>query len=317
MFNKETIKRKRIGVLMGGMSSEREVSLMSGQAILRTLIDLGYDAVGIEADEQLAFRLRDAKVEIAFVGLHGALGEDGSVQGLLEMARIPYTGSGILASALSMNKLVSRQIFLQNNLPVPRFVFLPRPPDGGVDRSAIPFAPPVVIKPCQEGSSVGVTIAFDDPEIARAAERAFEFGSGILIEEYIGGREIQVGVLDDIALGAIEIVPKEGFYDYKAKYTDGLADHFFPAPVSADDYRTALNLGLKAHQLLGCEGATRTDLLYREPGQFCLLEVNSLPGMTPLSLFPEIARGSGIPFPELVERILLGARLRIQAYSPK
>ncbi len=302
---------------MGGMSSEREVSLMSGQAVLRTLTDLGYDAVGIEADEQLAFRLRDAEVEIAFVGLHGALGEDGSVQGLLEMARIPYTGSGILASALSMNKLVSREIFQQNHLPVPRFVFLPRSPAGGVDPSTIPFGPPVVIKPCQEGSSVGVTIVFEERKIAQGAEDAFQFGSGILIEEYISGREIQVGVLDDTALGAIEIVPKEGFYDYKAKYTDGLADHFFPAPIPADDYRKALSLGLKAHQLLGCEGATRTDLLYREPGQFWLLEVNSLPGMTPLSLLPEIARGAGISFPELVERILLGARLRIRAYSPK
>jgi len=316
MWDRETLKQKRIGVLLGGMSSEREVSLMSGKAILQALLDLGYEGRPIEADENLALSLRQEGIEVAFIGLHGAQGEDGSVQGLLEMMRIPYTGSGILASALAMNKLVSRQIFTQSSLPVPRFLFLSRPPEGGVNRSLIPFAPPVVIKPCQEGSSIGVTIASDDLDISRGAEKAFAYGGGILIEEYIRGREIQLGILDDVALGAIEIVPKEGFYDYEAKYTDGLADHFFPAPIPREDYDRALGLGLKAHQLLGCEGATRVDLLYQEPGKFFLLEVNSLPGMTPLSLLPEIAKGVGIPFPDLVERILLGARLRIQA-QPK
>ena len=310
------MKKKRIGVLMGGMSSEREVSLMSGKAILQAILDLGYEARAVEADENLALGLRKEKIEVAFIGLHGALGEDGSVQGLLEMMRIPYTGSGILASALAMNKLVSRQIFMQNDLPVPRFLFLSHPPEGGVNRSIIPFAPPVVIKPCQEGSSVGVTIVSEDLDISRGAEKALGYGGGILIEEYIRGREIQVGILDDVALGAIEIVPKEGFYDYEAKYTDGLAEHFFPAPIPREDYRTAMDLGLKAHQLLGCEGATRVDLLYQDPGKFFLLEVNSLPGMTPLSLLPEIAKGVGISFPDLVERILLGAHLRIQA-QPK
>ena len=315
MWPRETLKKKRIGVLMGGMSSERQVSLMSGKAILQALLDLGYKARPVEADENLALVLRKEKIEVAFIGLHGALGEDGSVQGLLEMMRIPYTGSGILASALAMNKLVSRQIFMQNGLPVPRFLFLSHPPAGGVGRSILPFAPPVVIKPCQEGSSVGITIASDDLDISRAAEKAFGYGGGILIEEYIRGREIQVGILDDVALGAIEIVPKEGFYDYEAKYTDGLADHFFPAPILREDYQTAMDLGLKAHQLLGCEGSTRVDLLYRDPGEFFLLEVNSLPGMTPLSLLPEIANGVGIPFPDLVERILLGAHVRIQAQA--
>jgi D-alanine-D-alanine ligase len=174
-----------------------------------------------------------------------------------------------------------------------------------------------VVKPCQEGSSVGVSIVSDPGELSRAADEAFSFGGGILVEEYIRGREIQVGILDEAALGAIEIVPRVAFYNYEAKYTDGLADHFFPAPVPGDDYRLVLDLGLKAHRLLGCEGATRVDFLYREPGRFFLLEVNTLPGMTPLSLLPEIAKGTGIDFPELVERILLGARLRTQAYPGK
>jgi len=229
--------------------------------------------------------------------------------------RIPYTGSGILASALSMNKVVSRQIFRQNGLPVPAYIFYPHPPEEGIAVSGIPFPLPVVIKPCQEGSSVGVSIVSQVQEILRAAEKAFEYGGGILIEEYIKGREVQVGILEDRALGAIEIVPRCTFYSYEAKYTDGLADHFFPAPIPRADYDRGLDLGLKAHRLLGCEGATRVDLLYQDSGNFFLLEVNTLPGMTPLSLLPEIARGVGIPFPDLVERILHGARLKIQAHA--
>ena len=315
LMTREELKKKRIGILMGGMSAEREVSLMSGKAILKALRDRGYTAFPVEADEALAQRLRRKKIEVAFIGLHGSLGEDGSVQGLLEMMRIPYTGSGILASALAMNKAVSRQIFRQNGLPVPRSTFLADPPEGGIDARRIPFPLPVVVKPCQEGSSVGVTIVSHAVDIPPAAEKAFAYGGGILVEEYIQGREIQVGILDDAALGAIEIVPKVQFYNYEAKYTDGLAEHLFPAPLPEGDYRKALELGLQAHRLLGCEGGTRVDLLYREPGEFFVLEVNSLPGMTPLSLLPDIARGAGIPFPDLVERILLGARLRISGWG--
>ncbi len=311
MWTKEELKEKKIGVLMGGMSPEREVSFMSGKAVLQALLDLGYRAVAVEVDERLPQVLRVEEIEVAFIGLHGSLGEDGSVQGLLEMMRIPYTGSGILASALAMNKAVSRQIFRQNGLPVPRSIFLARQPEGGITLSEVPFPLPVVIKPCQEGSSVGVTIVSDPEEIPLAAEKALAYGRGILVEEFIGGREIQVAILDDVALGAIEIVPKVEFYNYEAKYTDGLAEHLFPAPLSPKEYQKALDLGFQAHRLLGCEGATRADLLFREPGEFFVLEVNTLPGMTPLSLLPEIARGVGILFPELVERLILGARLKI------
>ncbi len=311
MWTKEELKEKKIGVLMGGMSPEREVSFMSGKAVLQALLDLGYRAVAVEVDERLPQILRVEEIEVAFIGLHGSLGEDGSVQGLLEMMRIPYTGSGILASALAMNKAVSRQIFRQNGLPVPRSIFLGRQPEGGITLLEIPFPLPVVIKPCQEGSSVGVTIVSDPEEVPLAAEKALAYGRGILVEEFIGGREIQVAILDDVALGAIEIVPKVEFYNYEAKYTDGLAEHLFPAPLSPKEYQKALDLGFQAHRLLGCEGATRADLLFREPGEFFVLEVNTLPGMTPLSLLPEIARGVGILFPELVERLILGARLKI------
>jgi D-alanine-D-alanine ligase len=316
MFSPRELKKKRIGVLMGGLSAEREVSLMSGKAILDALLSLGYDALGIEGDEKLPERLEKKRVEVAFIGLHGRLGEDGAVQGLLEMMRIPYTGSGILASALAMNKIASRKIFQHNGLPVPRHAVLNRGMETQADPAAWPFPLPVVVKPCQEGSSVGVSIVSETEQIPAALEAAFVYDPEILVEEYIPGREIQVGILDDRALGAIEIVPKRQFYDYETKYTDGLAEHLFPAPLPGEDYARALELGLEAHRVLGCEGGTRVDLLYRrksEGGQkFAVLEVNTLPGMTPLSLFPEIAGGTGLDFPHLVERILAGASLKIR-----
>jgi len=314
---REELKKKRIGVLLGGMSAEREVSLMSGRAILEALQGLGYDAWPVEADEQLAQRLREKMIEVAFIGLHGRLGEDGTVQGLLEMMRIPYTGSGVLASALSMNKVVSRKIFMHNGLPVPQHIVLDRRKRENLRESNLPFSLPLVIKPSQEGSSVGVTIVSEGKQIPEALEKAFQYGPEVLVEEYIKAQEISVAILDDAPLGAIEIVPRVQFYSYEAKYTDGLAEHIFPAPLPKADYERALNLGLKAHLLLGCEGATRVDMLYKETGQVYVLEVNALPGMTALSLVPEIARGVGIDFPHLVERILMGARLKVPVKSKK
>ena len=305
------MRNKRIGVLLGGMSAEREVSIQSGEAILSALAARGYEACRIDVDLDLPRRLKDEKIEVAFIGLHGRLGEDGAVQGLLEMMRIPYTGSGVLASALAMNKEMSRRIFRQADLPVPPSLLLRQGEEGRMMSSDLPFPWPMVVKPSQEGSSVGVTLVKGKKEMNRALVSAFAYGAEILIEPYIKGREIQVGILNDIALGAIEIIPKAAFYDYEAKYREGMAEHRFPAPLSKEEYRRALDLGLQAHRSLGCEGATRVDMLYGTEGRFTLLEVNTLPGMTALSLLPEIARGVGMIFEELVEKILLGARLKI------
>jgi D-alanine-D-alanine ligase len=307
----EKMEKRRIGVLMGGMSAEREVSIQSGNAILGALAARGYEVCGIDVDSQLARRLREERIEVAFIGLHGRLGEDGAVQGLLEMMRIPYTGSGILASALAMNKEMSRRIFRQANLPVPPSLLLRQGEREGTGRSGLPFSWPVVVKPNQEGSSVGVSLVKGEEEMAQALRSAWAYGPEILIEPYIQGREIQVGILNDLPLGAIEIISKTAFYDYEAKYREGLAEHRFPAPLAQEDYRRALDLALQAHRSLGCEGATRVDMLYSIEGDFILLEVNTLPGMTALSLLPEIARGVGMIFEELVEKILLGARLKI------
>ena len=243
MFSPEELKKKRIGVLMGGLSAEREVSLMSGKAILEALLSLGYEAWAIEGDEKLPGRLEENRIEVAFIGLHGRLGEDGAVQGLLEMMRLPYTGSGILASALAMNKIASRKIFQHNGLPVPRHVVVTRGKEKLSDPSRLGLFPlPVVVKPCQEGSSVGVSIVSEAEKIPAALETAFAYDAEILVEEYIPGREIQVGILDDQALGAIEIVPKRQFYDYETKYTDGLAEHRFPAPLPGGRLRSGAGI---------------------------------------------------------------------------
>ena len=302
----EELKKKKIAVLMGGLSAEREVSLNSGKAVLASLVALGYQAVGIDVGRDLPQRLAAEKVELAFVALHGRFGEDGSVQGLLELMAIPYTGSGVLASALAIDKIASKVMFASAGMLLAPYQVLRR---GEELILAHPL--PVVVKPSKEGSSVGVSIVRDPGKMQAALDEAFRYDSEILIERFIDGREVQVGILDGRAMGAIEIVPKGEFYDYEAKYTDGGAEHILPARVPADVYEAVLKEGEKAHAALGCDCYSRVDFLVTEAGECYLLEVNTLPGMTDLSLLPEIARGAGIEFGELVLRILCAASLKI------
>lgn len=310
MMTKEELMGKNIGVLMGGLSAEREVSLQTGKAVMEALAGRGYRVLGLDLGAQMAQQILEAEIQVAFIALHGRWGEDGVVQGLLEAMGIPYTGSGVLASALGMDKVRSRWIFQHHGLPVPPYAVLTKDEAGSLVPEKLDFGFPIVVKPTREGSSVGVHIVQDREQLPDAVRDAFGFGHAVILEKYIPGREIQVGILDDSPLGAIEIRPKSGFYDYRAKYTDGLAEHFFPAPLPSSQYQEALELSLAAHRALGCTGGTRVDLRLEEGGGFYILEVNTLPGMTPLSLLPEIARGVGIDFPELCERILLGARLK-------
>lgn len=309
-MTREEVSKKKIGVLMGGLSAEREVSLSSGKAVLQALKEKGYNVVAVDVGKDVHKAIERSRIEVAFIALHGRWGEDGVIQGLLEAMGIPYTGSGVVASALGMDKIRSRWIFERHGLPVPEYVVAGEVEEAKKAIDHVGWNFPLVVKPSREGSSVGVSIVREEGSLAEAIERALSFGHPILIERYIAGREIQVGILDDRALGAIEIRPKVDFYDYNAKYTEGLAEHLFPAPIPEEKYGEALHLGLTAHKLLGCEGGTRVDLRLEEGGNFYILEVNTLPGMTPLSLLPEIARGVGIEFPELCERILLGARLK-------
>ena len=308
-MRKDELKQKKIGVLMGGLSAEREVSLKSGAAVHTALLARGYDAVAIDVGRDAAQVLARESVEVAFICLHGRLGEDGAVQGLLEVMGIPYTGSGVMASALAMNKIFAKTVFAANGLTVAPYKVLRR--GEALDVARLGFSLPVVIKPSQEGSSVGVSIVKDKTGIGPALTEAFRYDDEALVEQFIKGREIQVGILADRAVGAIEIVPKKEFYDFEAKYTAGMAEHILPAPLDAPLYEKVLREGERAHAALGCSGYSRVDFLVTEAGECFLLEVNTLPGMTALSLLPEIAGGAGIGFEELVERIIASAALKI------
>jgi len=298
------VTNKKIGVLLGGLSSERSVSLNTGNAILKALQEKGYHAVPIDIGRDAAEQLRREGVEIAFNALHGKFGEDGAIQGLLEIMGIPATGSGILASAIGMNKIVSKAVFKAQGLAVGPYMVVDRDHREKTAVVSSEIGYPLVVKPSSEGSSVGVSLVNKKEELDAAMDLAFTYDSEVLVEKYIKGKEVQVGVLGDRALGAIEIVPKNAFYDYDAKYNQGRSDHFFPARVPERVYQRALEQGLTAHRAIGCRGYSRVDFIIDDSGGAFILEVNTLPGMTATSLLPEIARGAGILFPELVEEIL-------------
>jgi D-alanine-D-alanine ligase len=301
---------KKIGVLYGGLSAERSVSLKSGTAVHQALVAQGYHAVAIDVGHDLTDALKSEQIDAAFIALHGRYGEDGCVQGLLELLQIPYTGSGVLASALAMHKLYSKQTFAANGILTAPFRCYRR--GEAVRLAELPFGLPLVVKPVQEGSSVGVSIVKEADQLAAALELAFRHDEEILVEQFIKGQEVQVGILDNRPIGAIEIVPKNEFYDFEAKYTDGMAEHIFPARLDAALYEKVQQVGLAAHQSLGCRGYSRVDLLVTQDGDCYVLEVNTLPGMTSLSLFPEIAaKGAGLPFEKLVATIIASASLSI------
>jgi D-alanine-D-alanine ligase len=288
--------KKHVAVLMGGWSAEREVSLVSGQAVAKALDEVGYKVTPVDVGRDLAQVLTKLKPDVAFNALHGRWGEDGAVQGLLEVLGIPYTHSGVLASAVAMDKPVAKHLFAGAGIPCADGVVVERESLLNME----PLPRPFVVKPLNEGSSVGVAIVQPGDNWTAADDERL-LPSRVLVERYIPGREIQVAVMDGRALGAIEIRPKKGFYDYAAKYTAGLADHLMPAPLSEDAYDRVMDYAQRAHQALGCRGVTRSDFRYNEDEDtFYILEINTQPGMTPLSLVPEIAAHSNITFNDLV-----------------
>ena len=311
------VKHKRIGVLLGGVSSEREISLKTGEAVLAALTARGYDAIGVPVTRDVARQVQDAAIDVAFLALHGKYGEDGCVQGVLELLGIPYTGSDVLASALAMNKVKAKEIFRLHNLPTPSYYVVRESDVARLDEIHGGFGMPVVVKPGSEGSSVGVSIVKDMVQLGPALHEALTFDAEVLVERYIHGMEVSVAVLDGKALGAVEIVASRGFYDYKAKYEKGVTEYFIPPRVSSTRYANLLTLAEKAHLALGCRGVSRVDLRVSDRGNEYLLEVNTLPGMTSTSLVPKIASAAGIGFDDLVERILLGAQLYGRAAFPK
>jgi D-alanine-D-alanine ligase len=302
---------KHVALLYGGWSNEREVSLKSGAAVHKALIALGHNVSLLDVTQDIAKTLTELKPDIVFNALHGRYGEDGAVQGLLELLQIPYTHSGVLASATAMNKVRTKQVLRANGI---------RTPDGGVYSVAEiiknpPLAMPFVAKPPADGSSVNVFMVSNETELQALAKLPHD--ELMLCEPYIAGREVQVAVLDGVALGAIEIRPKGKFYDYEAKYTAGMAEHIMPAPLPEADYTEVLRTAEKVHNSLGCRGLTRTDFRYDDTniGQsmFYALEINTQPGMTELSLAPEIAGHQGISFSQLVEKMLELATTDAQA----
>ncbi len=303
------MQSRKIGVLLGGLSSEREISLRTGEAVLAALRERGHDVVPIYVDRDVDVALRQERIEVAFVALHGRWGEDGCIQGLLEFLGIPYTGSDVLASALAMHKGKAKELFRLHNLPTPAYYTLTGA--DAVDLTGIhgDFGFPCVVKPIREGSSVGVAICHSLEELAPAVERALCFDDELLVERFIAGMEVSVAIVDDRALGAVEIAPRAGFYDYGNKYTKGATEYFVPPRLSPERYRGVLAQALRAHGALGCSGATRVDMMVSDSGNEFILEVNTVPGLTPTSLLPKIADAAGISFGELCEQMLAGASL--------
>lgn len=297
------MKSKHVAVLMGGFSSERPVSLSSGNACADELERVGYQVSRVDVGRDVGTVLSALKPDVAFNALHGPFGEDGTIQGVLEFLAIPYTHSGVLASALAMNKEQSKKVAKAAGIPVAESRVL----DRFTIRNEHPMAPPYVVKPVAEGSSFGVVIVKEDqshpPQIISSSE--WRYGEAVMVERYIHGRELTCAVMGDVALGVCEIVPTgHAFYDYDSKYVPGGSKHECPAKVSPIIYQKIQRLALKAHQAIGCRGVSRSDFRYddrhSENGEVVWLEVNTQPGMTPTSLVPEIAAQAGHSFGELL-----------------
>lgn len=298
-----------IAVLMGGWSLEREVSLSSAKGIIEAIKELGYKVTPVDVTGDLTDllnHLKKSSPDVIFNALHGIGGEDGVIQGVLEMLQIPYTHSGVTASAIAMDKILSRQIFSYQGIPVPDWKII----SFDDFKHAHPMDFPYVVKPVKEGSSFGVSLIFTELDYQKALN-TWSFGNQILVEKYIPGREIQVAVIDGKAIGSIEIQMHSGFYDYEAKYTPGRTTHLVPAPLNPKDEKEILKLAEKAYQTLGCRGASRVDFRCddtKEHINFYLLELNTHPGMTPLSLVPEIAAHNGMSFKDLIQIMIQTAR---------
>jgi len=322
----------KVALLMGGRSSEREISLRTGRGIAQALRNLGHEVSAIDAangrllpagEEERAALPAEAvqalpassstamtqgdavgAAEVVMIALHGGAGEDGTVQALLELAGKPYTGSGVLASALAMNKAMSKRLFEREGVPTPRWVLLTAgDPPGTIDVSAL-GGYPLVVKPNTEGSTVGLTIVTEPAGLADAIACAAAYGSEVLIEAFIPGRELTVAVLGDEVLPIVEIRPKGGHYDYESKYTAGMSEYFCPADLPEPIAQRVRDLGLRAARALGCRGVVRADFRLNPQGEPFCLEVNTVPGMTPTSLVPMAAKARGISYDQLVGRML-------------
>jgi D-alanine-D-alanine ligase len=305
--------KMRVGVLMGGWSSEREVSLVSGQKAAEALGKAGFFVVVLDLastdrnEKKLAARLKKARLDVALIALHGGYGENGGVQALLERLKIPYTGSGPLACGLAMQKACAKLVLEANAVPTAAWQALERKADNHKRGSEVTLKLPLVVKPADGGSAIGVTIVKKKEQLNPALKEAFKTSQWALVEKFIEGVEVTAGVLDDQALPLIEIVPSNDFYDYDAKYTPGRSKHILPARLSKAMTKKVQAIALKGGRVLGCRDFYRVDLIVPKKGDPQVLEVNTVPGMTGTSLFPEAAAKAGVPFPKLLKRLVLSA----------
>lgn len=305
------LEKRKIAVLCGGFSPEKEISKKTGKAVFAALQQLGLNSFLLEANANLPLDLLRKKISFCFIALHGKWGEDGTVQGLLEIMQIPYTGSGVLASALSINKILSKQLFISHGIPTPPFHQIQdfhHTTGGSAEelwRTRFKIQDfPIVVKPVDCGSAIGVSIVREKSELKKALQLARRVSHEIFFEKFIAGKEITAPVLGEKVLPLIEIIPKSSFYDYKAKYVKGMSTHLIPASIPAKAARQIQELALGAHQCLGCRAFSRVDFILDAKGKPWVLEVNSIPGMTETSLFPEAAQAAGISFPEMVLDII-------------
>lgn len=306
-WSAEAMHEKRIGVLLGGRSAEREVSLKTGHAVLRALEVQGYQVCELDVGWDLPSQLASERVEIAFVALHGRYGEDGRTQGLLEMLRIPYTGSGVLASSLTIDKVMTKQLLLYHGVPTPQFDFV-RPGESLQALEDRCRALPQVVKPAREGSTIGITLARTAQQLHEGIQAAAELDDTVLVEDLIEGVELTVGVVNGQALPVIQIETETGFYDYRAKYQSTSTRYLLPAPLPEDLYFELQQCAVEVYRKLGCRGCARVDFMLAKNGYYCI-EVNTIPGLTETSLVPKAARAAGISFEQLVEMMLLDADL--------
>lgn len=299
---------KKVAVLMGGWSGEREVSLASGTAMAKAAKALGHTVYTVDpmADLGKLVEQLNPRPDVVINGLHGVWGEDGRIQAILDLMHIPYTHSGVLASSLAMDKVAAKKVFHSEDIPTPNDLVVPA--NDAFSSKVMDF--PYVLKPINEGSSLGVYIIERESDIV-APQGGWQFGNDVMAERYIPGRELSVAIMGDRALGTMELCPKSGFFDYKSKYTRGMAEFKTPAPVPEAISQKVLDLGLRAHKSLGCTGVTRVDLRYDDTaGELYVLEVNTQPGMTELSQVPQIASKVGFSFNDLVEWMIEDALCR-------
>ncbi|MFH0763765.1 MAG: D-alanine--D-alanine ligase [Candidatus Omnitrophota bacterium] len=295
----------KVGVLAGGPSNERQISLKSGEAVYNALIKNGIDAIFLDVYEDVCDIIKKSRIDAAFIALHGRFGEDGTIQKILEDRGIPYTGSGPEASKLALDKIASKNIFVNNRIPVPKYTVFEKENFSIDDAEAMGF--PLVVKPQMEGSSIGLSVVRENKDLAGALDRAFRYGEKIILEEYIDGREFTVGILDDEPLPVIEIVPKRRVYDYNAKYTAPDTKYLVPAPIGDKLSDHAKRLGKLAHTSLGCRSFSRADMMMDSSGNIFVLEVNTIPGMTERSLLPKAAEALGLNFGKLCVKLIENA----------